>query len=253
MHSFRSWSVFSKVLFNIAHGCIPLLFSVSALAAVNVDITRVIINAGEKSASLSLLNSGDQPMLVQAWVDEGNPLTPPDTIRTPVVILPPVFRMQPGEIRSVRLLLTGRSALPRDRETLYWLNIYQIPPITDRDNQRIQRVILPLRLRLKLFIRPDGLANPTEQDGEKLIFTRRISGKMPQLTISNPTPWYMTLGMVSCGSVRIGGGIIPPRTSRSFPLNGQEHKCKKLQYVLINDSGNHQSYTAQAESEDDGK
>ena len=81
---------------------VATLFSAATPAVVNVDITRAIINAGEKSVPLSLDNSGDQPMLVQVWVDEGNPGVSPDKVKTPVVILPPVFRMSPGEERSVK-------------------------------------------------------------------------------------------------------------------------------------------------------
>ena len=250
MRSFRLWSVFSKALFTIAPGFILILFSSSVPAVVNVDATRVIINAGEKSVSLPLVNSEDQPMLVQVWVDEGNPLTQPDKIRTPVVILPPVFRMQPGEMRTIRLLLTDRGTLPRDREMLYWLNIYQIPPLTDQDKRVMQRVILPLKLRLKLFIRPDGVAQPTERDGEKLIFTHLMSANTPLLNVRNPTPWHMTLETVSCGGTRTGGGMIAPGASRSFPLNWQKQKCTTIHYALINDSGFRQEYTAQTESEE---
>ncbi len=52
-----------------------------------------------------------------------------------------------------------------------------------------EKLILPLRLRLKVFIRPAGLKVPTEKDEQRLHFSATSHGVM----ITNPTPWYMSL------------------------------------------------------------
>ena len=139
---------------------------ISDNSAGNAD--AVIFNAGDKSTSLALVNSPQQPALVQIWTDTGNPSSQPNEVVTPVIALPPVFKMQPGELRSITLQLTDTSALPRDREALYWLNVYQIPPMTQADAQVAQKVVLPLRIRMKLFIRPQGIGTLRESDAEKL-------------------------------------------------------------------------------------
>ena len=71
MHNFRWWLVFSSaLLLNV----LPF----SAHAVVNSEVTRVIFNAGDKSASLALINSPQQPALVQVWTDTGNPSSQPN-------------------------------------------------------------------------------------------------------------------------------------------------------------------------------
>ncbi len=84
----------------------------------------------EVAQSLTLSNDNTTPMLLQVWTDAGNIDASPDNSKTPLVALPPVFKMQPGELRTLRLLLSSRQQLATDRESLFWLNIYQIPPVT---------------------------------------------------------------------------------------------------------------------------
>jgi P pilus assembly chaperone PapD len=93
-------------------------------------------------------------MLLQVWTDAGETASSPDSSRTPLVVLPPVFKMQPDELRTLRVMLSSRRSLPEDRESLFWLNIYQIPPELNATESVTAKLVLPLRLRLKVFIRP---------------------------------------------------------------------------------------------------
>ncbi|MBN6042995.1 fimbria/pilus periplasmic chaperone [Citrobacter sp. ku-bf4] len=228
MHNFRWWLAFSSAVLLKA---LPF----SAHAVVNSEVTRVIFNAGDKSASLALINSPQQPALVQIWTDTGNPASQPNEETTPVIALPPVFKMQPGELRSITLQLTDTSALPRDREALYWLNVYQIPPMTQTDAQVTQKVVLPLRIRMKLFIRPKGVGALKESDAEKL----RVSYVEPQkqLQITNPTPWHITLAGIRCESGSASGVMVAPLASVSVPLQGRGASCSSVHYEAINDHG----------------
>lgn len=172
MHNRRSWSVSSNVQKAIS-GMLCVLGLMSALpafAVVNIEGARVILHNSEISTSLMLSNSEKQRTLVQVWSDKGDPLIPPERATTPLIAVPPVFSMKPGEERSLRLLLTSRQGFSNDKESLLWLNVYQIPPNTAEMTRHTQSVVLPLRLRLKVFIRPAGLDDPTESDGEQLRF-----------------------------------------------------------------------------------
>lgn len=95
-------------------------------AGVTAERTRLVFVEGQREASLLLVNQNPYPVLVQAWVDDGALDGEPDTALAPFLPLPPVFRLEPGRQRSLRLLATGQ-AQARDRESLYWLNIYEIP------------------------------------------------------------------------------------------------------------------------------
>lgn len=125
MRSYRQWLVFSKALLALLllAGIAPAPF-----AAVNIDRTRIVFAANDVVQSLTLTNDSVTPMLLQVWTDAGETASSPDSSRTPLVVLPPVFKMQPDELRTLRVMLSSRRSLPGDRESLFWLNIYQIPP-----------------------------------------------------------------------------------------------------------------------------
>ncbi|WP_252120293.1 fimbria/pilus periplasmic chaperone [Symbiopectobacterium purcellii] len=245
MHNCRSWSVSSNVQKAIS-GMLCVLGLMSALpafAVVNIEGTRVILHNGEISTSLMLSNSEKQPTLVQVWSDEGDPLIPPERATTPLIAVPPVFSMKPGEERSLRLLLTSRQGFAHDKESLLWLNVYQIPPNTAEMTRHTQSVVLPLRLRLKVFIRPAGLGDPTESDGEQLRFRLLQAGDGQQLQVANPTPWHMTLTDISYAEQRLGSMMVAPASSVNLPVN-RANVGQTLSYQLINDTGTHWRYTA---------
>ncbi|MDK9510803.1 fimbria/pilus periplasmic chaperone [Salmonella enterica subsp. enterica serovar Give] len=105
MRNYRQWLVFSKVILTLLgltgwYG--------PAQAAVNIDRTRIIFASDDIAQSLTLSNDNTTPMLLQVWTDAGNIDASPDNSKTPLVALPPVFKMQPGELRTLRLLLSSR-------------------------------------------------------------------------------------------------------------------------------------------------
>ncbi|MFX9347999.1 fimbrial biogenesis chaperone StbE, partial [Acinetobacter baumannii] len=85
--------------------------------------------------------------------------------------------------------LSSRQQLATDRESLFWLNIYQIPPVTQDIKNHPRQLVLPLRFRLKILIRPTELKAPTEAEEKKL----RFIAKENTIRIVNPTSWYMSL------------------------------------------------------------
>jgi P pilus assembly chaperone PapD len=234
MRNYRWWSVFSKACIALA------ISSATASAAVNIDRTRLIFSSSDQVQSLNLSNDSATPMLIQAWTDTGDTASSPDTSTTPVVVVPPVFRMLPGELRSLRLMLSSRKLLAEDRESQFWLNVYQIPPNTQpATGDTAKKVILPLRLRLKVFIRPAGLAAPQQSDEQQLRFTLNDR----TLRIENPTPWFMSLNVQPGKQKAIGGLMVAPKAALEVPLNGPLLAGEKVTYEVITDSGNTHSYS----------
>ncbi|EPH2695296.1 fimbrial assembly chaperone [Klebsiella aerogenes] len=238
MRSFRQWSAFSKAL------VLALLAAAGttrpALAIVNVEKTRVIFAAGEMSQAITLSNDGETPMLLQTWSDNGDIGSTPDSRDTPVVVLPPVFKMQPGELRSLRLMLTSRKNLAADRESLFWLNLYQIPPNTKTADAGSRQVILPLRLRLKVFVRPANLKAPTAEAEQQLKFS--VEGKT--ITIDNPTPWFMSLSIWPGSQKSIDNLLIPPKSGQKIASNQLLQRGDTIHYSVIGDDGNTRNYAA---------
>lgn len=96
-------------------------------AGVIVESSRVVFSAADRERSLLLSNGNAYPVVVQTWIDNGAPEGTPETAgEVPVLPLPGLFRLEPGEKKNLRLLAT-QIKQPQDRESLYWLNIYDPP------------------------------------------------------------------------------------------------------------------------------
>ncbi|TDS83326.1 pili/flagellar assembly PapD-like chaperone, partial [Rahnella sp. BIGb0236] len=114
---------------------IALLTMVSAtpaLAAVNLDRTRIIYHAGDKSVSVMLENqSKTLPYLAQVWLENAQG----EKITSPLVALPPMQRIDAGEKSQIRILqLPETAGLPKDRESLFYFNVREVPPKSDMAN-----------------------------------------------------------------------------------------------------------------------
>ena len=229
MRSYRSCSVFSKALALIA----PLLVF-QAQAVVNVDKTRLIFNEGEISQTLNLKNGQENPVIVQIWSDEGDMMLSPDISKTPLIALPPVVKMYPGELRSVRIMLTSKAQLAPDKESLYWLNIYQIPALAKSSEKAERKVVLPLRIRLKIFIRPAGVAAPRAEEVQKLRFVAQGNS----LKIENPQPWFMNMRLRVGDKLRVDDVVVAPQSQQLIPLTESLAPGEKVSFEVLNDNGN---------------
>jgi len=229
MRSYRSWSVFNSALALIA-----LLLACPARAVVNVDKTRLIFNEGEISQTLNLKNGDENPVIVQIWSDEGDMMLSPDISKTPLIALPPVVKMYPGEMRSIRVMLTSRASLTADRESLYWLNIYQIPALAKSAEKAERKVVLPLRIRLKIFVRPAGVAAPRAEEVQKLRFVAQGNA----LKVVNPQPWFVNMRLSVGDKLRVDDVVVAPQSQQTIPLNAPLAPGEKVSFEVLNDNGN---------------
>ncbi|MBC3378120.1 fimbria/pilus periplasmic chaperone [Serratia fonticola] len=156
-----------------------------AQAAIALDRTRVIFDGSQSSISLNISNQNKQlPYLAQGWIEDerGN------KINSPLTILPPVQRIEPGKPSQVKIQsLPAAKQLPQDRETVYYFNLREIPPKSSKPNT----LQIALQTRIKLFYRPIAIAidNNAAPPQEQLTLTKQGN----QYVVNNPTPYYVTL------------------------------------------------------------
>lgn len=162
------------------------LCTLNAYAGISIDRTRIIVDAAEGSASAELVNNNKElPFLAQSWMENSNH----QKITTPLIVTPPIQRIDPGEKNTVQInALPGAKQLPQDRETMFYLNVREIPPKPKHANT----LQLTLQSRIKVFYRPESLKTQihTRPWQEKLQFTRLSDRKWQ---VSNPTPYYVIL------------------------------------------------------------
>lgn len=156
-------------------------------AAIGLDRTRVVFDGSKDAASMTITNNNTQlPYLAQGWIEDeqGNKIT------SPLIVLPPVQRLEPGKKSQVKVqALPAVKSLPQDRETVYYFNLREIPPRSDKANS----LQIALQTRIKLFYRPASIV-PSQQERsdpwqKQLILTRESD----DFQVNNPTPYYITL------------------------------------------------------------
>lgn len=184
----------SKSRMKIALSALALILTAQqAHAAIALDRTRVIFNAGPKSLTLGISNQNKSlPYLAQAWLEDADG----KKIEAPVMALPPLQRVEPGAKGQVKIQETGSLAgLPQDRESLFYFNVREIPPKSSKPNT----LQLALQTRVKMFYRPEALEIKQGDDNEaqkKLTLVRQ--GDSYQLT--NPTPYFVTIVAASASA-----------------------------------------------------
>jgi len=217
----------------------------TAQANIVIEATRVIYEQGTQGQIVQLTNRGDQPALVQSWVDSGNTESTPEDSQAPFVVLPPITRVEADRGQALRIRFTGTpQALPSDEESVFWLNVLDVPPSlgaerADRNKNYLQFAI---RSRIKLFYRPQGLpGDPRKAPGAlEWSLTSEPSGA-PALRVHNPTAYHVTLTAVQLGAS--GASLVPrsrmlaPGASHRWVLGTPPAGGARVRYESINDFG----------------
>jgi len=237
----------------------------AAHAGLLTEATRIIYPASASARTLTLSNTSDWPVVVQAWFDHGE--GDPQALSPPFIVLPAVFRLNPGQTHTLRILSTG-DPLPETQESVYWLNLYEVPPSAPEDDgDATVRLDLALNTQLKLFYRPVGLNAPaglaggvTRHLAEQLRFTlqeEKAADGISQwfVVCHNPTAWHASFAGLAVQNT--GGGTQPlvviqepdmmtaPYSERRYRLPpGQPRLDAPVQFTLIDDAGFGHTYQA---------
>lgn len=217
---------------------IGLAAGLPAWAAVELQGTRVIFAEAEQRASLLVRNPTEAPVLVQTWVDAGQADAAPEQVKTPFVATPPLFRLAPGKGQGLLIHRADDSALPTDRESLYYLNVLDIPPSTQDETMEFQ---LTTRARLKLFYRPEGLPGSSAQAPARLHWRWTGSAAAPRLQVDNPTAFHVSVTRITVGErpwIEQADLVIAPYSSRELPAGSEAvDRAVSLQFTWMDDYG----------------
>ena len=222
-------------------------------AGVVVDGTRVVYPAAKREVTINIRNPGDTPSLVQAWLDAGDPHAKPGESKVPFVLTPPLFRLDPTKVQSVRLVYT-HDPLPENRESLFWLNVLDIPPRAAANPDVPNQLELAFKHRMKVFFRPAGLAGSAADAPARLTWKLLSKdGKLVGIEASNPTAYHVSLIQVTATAgghpVNVTADMVDPFASRSFNLPdpvAAPNGTVALEYSFVNDYGGNVKATASA-------
>ncbi len=222
-----------------------LLFVIAAFglssavsASVVLDGTRVIYPEDKSEVTVRMTNEGEEPKLVQVWIDDGDKQATPDTLRVPFVVTTPIFRMDPKKGQVAKIQYTKSMPVPSDRESVYWLNVLEIPakPTAIKDENYLQ---FRYRTRIKVFLRPKGLEGIANDAPGKL----NVKYKPGHIQIENPTPYHISINSLEVGANADGGVIeavmLTPHSTENFELKNSRVALKTpaIKFKSVNDYG----------------
>ena len=208
--------------------------SFNSIANIVVNATRVIYPQNEKEVTVKITNNDRSPVLVQNWIDTGDVNAAPETIRSPFMLTPPMNRIDPGKGQTLRISYTGGNE-PRDRETLFFLNVLEIPPLK-KDATNPNRVQVAFRTRIKMFYRPDGLKPDAKTAAESIKWVAH-DGKLQAV---NDSPYYVTLVQVRVHNDKALADMVAPHGTLDVSFKSGKVAASpgaKISYDYINDWG----------------
>jgi chaperone protein EcpD len=219
--------------------CVLVLSSFQSQAAIIVDRTRVIYSDNEKEVTIRITNPGHSPVLVQSWLDIGDVEEVPEKIMTPFIMTPSINRINPGKSQTLRLSYVGTPALPEDRESIFWLNILEIPPVIQ--GSATDRLQVAYRTRIKLFYRPKAVSKKVSayEAANQLVW----SVDSGVLKASNDSPYFISLVSVAIvlGSkkVYVNGEMVSPKGNQRFNIKDTSllQAGANVTYTYIDDLG----------------
>lgn len=220
------------------------LFAPTASANVVIGGTRVIFPAKDGEVTVRLTNDNTKPALIEAWIDSGDEHSTPDKVDTPFLITPPLFRMEPHKEQSLRIIATP-AQLPADRESLFWLNVLEIPPKPTGPQYTGKNLLqFAVRSRLKFFYRPAQLPGDPSKAPAEIIWKVVRDGNGYAVEANNPTAYHITIVELT---MDVGGkpysadaGMVNPLSTLRMLLKGLTSAPSadaEITYSIVNDYG----------------
>ncbi|ECG8656199.1 fimbrial chaperone [Salmonella enterica subsp. diarizonae] len=155
-----------------------------ANAAFTLNSTRYIYNEGQQSVSVNIQNESEHKYGGQVWIDNI------DKNGEAIFFSPSpmVFKLNPKQNQIVRIVNINDN-LPKDRESIFWINIQEIPPAPKGEGSSLS---LAINNRVKLIYRPTALKNGRD-DAESNI---KLINSGADACLENTTPYYFAVSDV---------------------------------------------------------
>ena len=232
------WSVIDSMSKkNIFLILLSLMITFEAHSGVKPIHTREVIGQ-DGEYKVDIVNTSNEKYLVQFWLEdlEG------DTSGIPVVLTPPMFEIDALGSGFIRLMPIT-SGLTKKTESVYWLNIQEIPrKLTSSSKNQLKMAV---RTRIKVFIRPEFMSNDGLEKASKSL-TWKVNEKSDglELIATNASPYYLSMGELevisSTKSIQLSGRfkMVPPNSIQKYEIPEYFRKKElKIRHGVINDYG----------------
>ncbi|MGI2058897.1 fimbrial biogenesis chaperone [Shewanella baltica] len=211
-------------------------------ASVVMTNTRVIYPSDAKERTVQFTNNDAFPNVVQVWVDVNNPESTPDNADAPFVVLPAIFRIEPNRGQLTRLIYSG-DELPKDRESIFYLNFLQIPPLA-KANAGDNQMLVMLKNRVKIFYRPTELKLNPDDMYKHIKFNVKYATNGVVVEVDNNSAFFASFVDVKIIAGKqelvIPVNMVEPKSISTVEIKNQQFVLTSpmtVEFTLVNDFG----------------
>ncbi|EPR0409949.1 fimbria/pilus periplasmic chaperone [Enterobacter asburiae] len=204
--------------------CLGNINSVYA-EGIALGATRIIYPLSEKQSSINVVNTNKkETFLVQSWVSD-----PQGNKSASFSVTPPLFVMKPEKANVLRIMYVGPK-LPEDRESVFYFNNKAIPSV-DKKELKGNTLQIATQSIIKLFMRPSHLSMKS-MDAPATLRCQQNGNK---ITITNPSPYFVSLVKFSVGGKALPNNMVPPMGN--LQVMAPEHAQGAISFQTMNDYG----------------
>lgn len=191
---FKKFTLITKI-FGLIILLISCLLPAMAFSSVTMIGNRIIYPSDNTSVNVEFRNKDIIPYAVQTWLDDGDTESTPATGKAPFIASPALFRISANSGQVLRIAFNGARHLPQDRESIFYFNFLQIPPINagDEGDQKKNKMLIMLKNRVKVFYRPTAIASGSKSLFENISVTPFKANGGTTINIENNSPFYASL------------------------------------------------------------
>lgn len=195
--------------------------------------TRVIYPAQKKDITVQILNDDSRSSLVQAWIDDGDVSIPPEKIKVPFMLTPPVVRVAGGAGQQLKIKILANQ-LATNRESLFYLNVLDIPP-NSAEGESKNRIKFAMQNRVKFIYRPQGISGVDKKSFSRLKLNPTAGGIKVKNESAN---WIVIPSIENSGKINNQTLLLAPRSEQLVPV---KTSASRYTVTLIDDHGNYLS------------
>ncbi|EJH8995747.1 fimbrial chaperone [Salmonella enterica] len=163
-----------------------------AQAAFTLNGTRFIYEEGKNNISFEVTNHSESTYGGQVWIDNISE----EASNVFFVPSPPFFKVNAGNKHIIRLMNVN-DALPKDKESLFMLNVQEVPPKPKAEEGNV--LAIAMNTRVKVIYRPESISAGRKDAEKQLVLVNRDGSTW----VKNTTPYYFAIT-----NVKINGKLL---------------------------------------------
>ncbi|MDV7105861.1 fimbria/pilus periplasmic chaperone [Vibrio sp. TH_r3] len=211
--------------------------SFSAHSALVLMGTRFIYNESDRAIPVAVQNYADTAYGAQFWIENTE-----DTATIPFSVTPSVFTIKPnGGKQVVQVSKLDDDSFKKDRESLFTINVQEIPPVPEDDSLSGNVLVMASRIIVKMMYRPKSIEDGRDRAEEQVNIKRQGEAWV----FKNPTPYYFAFMSINNDPSLATKALnrMAPFSQTQIVLPNTSVSTKNVKFSAIDDFGGVRQYS----------